>query len=68
MRKNPYSISQFVCSECGIIIPLPRFKGRKREKKHEKDIYCPNCRQERTFTEYREKDCYRTMAGELVEV
>lgn len=68
MRKNPYSISRFVCPVCDAIVPLPRFKGQRREKKHKKDIYCPKCKQDRVFVEYRDKDFYKTMEGGILGV
>lgn len=65
MRKRRYySISDFVCPECGMIIPLPRLQ--QREKGHIKDLYCPGCKTERKFVEYRRKDVYKTLDGTIV--
>ena len=37
-------ISNFVCQECGTVVPLPRNHGRQRENGHVKDIWCPKCK------------------------
>lgn len=67
MKKNPFTISYFVCPECSTEIPLPRLKGKSRKKQHIKTLYCTCCRTERDFTEYPEKDYYKTMAGDILQ-
>jgi hypothetical protein len=51
-----YSISHCICSVCGLDMPIPRKKSRKREFRHIKDMYCCNCKCERKFIEIREQD------------
>lgn len=48
--------SYFVCMECGMVIPLPRKHGKRRERGHIKDIYCPGCKKETKFRERRNGD------------
>ena len=53
MAKNMYSneIHDFKCPDCGNIIPLARKKSRRRGRGHKKDIFCPFCKEMKTFTE-----------------
>lgn len=44
-------IHYFTCSTCGKQIPLPRKQSKRRVKGHQKDIYCPFCKEVKTFTE-----------------
>ena len=38
-------MSNFYCLQCGQKgIPLPRNRGRQREKFHRKRMYCPHCK------------------------
>lgn len=59
-----FSISNFMCPECGKIIPLPRPNTKARENGHIKDIYCPYCRKIQKFREYKSKQPIRTLAGD----
>ena len=68
MTRRNYVISNFICSECGITVPLPRNHGRQREHGHCKDMWCPSCMKESKFKEIRYKEFYRSMAGELLIV
>ena len=54
MNKNKYSISRFECPDCGSNMFVPRQKSRKRKNGHVKDLYCPNCKEEKKMIE--EKD------------
>lgn len=51
-----YTISRCVCSECGLIFPIPRMKNATREKGHIKSIWCPMCKQKQKFYEIRDID------------
>lgn len=51
-----YTISTFTCPECGMRIPLPRFKSYKRKRGHIKDLYCPKCNKVQKTTEQKEED------------
>lgn len=64
--KRRYTISNFMCTECEFIIPLPRRREKQREKGHIKDIYCPNCKTKRKFREIRYVDIYKTLDGEVI--
>ena len=69
MRKRRNMInSDFICPECGTVIPLPRIHGRRREKNHIKDLYCPRCKEVRKFKEISKKDYYVNGNGEVVYV
>ena len=50
-KRKAYLISNFVCPECGMIMPLPRPKGKQRKRGHIKDLWCPKCRCTRKFIE-----------------
>lgn len=39
------------CPVCGNLFPIPRAVGYQRKYGHPKDIWCPFCKAERTFTE-----------------
>lgn len=67
MRKSPYTISNFICPECGGILPLPRMKKSRREKGHMKNIFCPYCQKEQTFQETRNDEFYKSMSGEILK-
>jgi len=64
-KKVKMTSSLFVCPECGLEMPLPRFCGQQRKMGHKKDIWCPRCRVERTFKELKGKTV-RNLAGELI--
>ena len=42
LRRKRYVTSEFHCSECEFVMPLPRNCGRQREKGHIKDLTCLN--------------------------
>lgn len=65
-RRDWYNISTFVCPECGSEMPIPRWHGRRREKGHIKDIYCAKCKKIQKFKEYNNKECYKTLDGEVL--
>ena len=59
-----YTINDFVCPECGQTIPLPRRKGKVREKGHIKDLWCPFCQKIQKTREYRLNRGVKTLDGE----
>ena len=65
-RRDWYNISTFVCPDCGTEMPIPRWLGRRREKGHIKDLYCPKCKKIQKFKEFNNKECYKTLDGELI--
>lgn len=54
MNKNKYSISRFECPDCGSNMFVPRQKSRKRKNGHVKDLYCPNCKEEKKMIEVKD--------------
>ena len=66
MKRNNYVTSNFICGECGSIVPLPRNHGRQREYGHVKDIWCPGCKREMKFREITYKETYKTMSGDIL--
>lgn len=66
MKKKSYVISNFICQDCDLVIPLPRCHGQQREHGHIKDIWCPCCKKEAKFREIKYKESYRNMLGELI--
>lgn len=59
MRKQYHmELSMFVCPHCGNTFPLMRYHGKRREKGHIKDIWCPYCKDNRKFLEIRKNDYY----------
>lgn len=62
-RRNKYTISQFVCLECGNKFPLPRPMNQKREKYHIKDLYCPHCKKITKTEEVRYDDFFEVNIG-----
>lgn len=50
------STSTFYCLRCGNKVPLPRKKGKIREKHHLKQIYCIKCKEDINHLEVREFD------------
>lgn len=65
-RGNCFTISNFVCMDCGVSIPLPRCHGKQRKKNHEKKLWCPVCKVEHNFIEIGYKKNYKTMAGDII--
>lgn len=69
MRKRRYTtISNFICPDCSNVIPLPRSHGNQREKGHIKTLYCPFCKSEKDFKEMKRKECYISLAGDVIYV
>jgi hypothetical protein len=66
MRKLPYTISNFVCLECGTTMPLPRIHGSQRKKGHIKMLECPVCKKQQPFREFSYKSHYKTLSGEII--
>ena len=67
MRRGSYfTISNFVCPDCGLIMPLPRCHGHQRTKGHQKKLWCPTCKNEHNFNEIWYKGNYKTMSGEII--
>ena len=61
------TISQFICPDCGNVIPLPRRRQSQREDKHIKDIYCPWCNKVQHTIEYKYDQPIRNLAGDKIE-
>ena len=55
MKRNTIS-SDLICSECGQLMTIPRFKNRQREKYHIKDLYCVTCGKVTKFIEIRDQN------------
>lgn len=51
MKSKDCYISELRCTECGTVMPIPRFKGHKREKNHIKDLWCYRCKKVTKFKE-----------------
>ena len=66
MKKRNYSISYFICPECGNYLPLPRPKNLKRNKGHIKNIYCVYCNKTVKSTEIRSGDFYVEQDGTVI--
>lgn len=65
-KRKPMTTSLFVCSECGQEMFLPRIHGFQREKGHIKDIYCFKCKDVKKFKEYKYKESYRNLDGDII--
>lgn len=57
-RNNFFTISDFICEECGKNFPLPRKTNQCREKGHIKTFYCPYCKKKTNHLEERDCDYY----------
>lgn len=68
MKRQKFTISYFVCPECGNIFPLPRKKSKKRNKGHIKDLYCVCCGEVVKTTEVREGDAYKRDDGSIIYI
>lgn len=67
MRRGSYfTISNFVCTDCGASLPLPRCHGQQRKQGHEKKLWCPVCKKEHNFKEIGYKKTYKNLAGEVI--
>lgn len=67
-KRKVRVISNFVCPECGLEFPLPRIHGQQRKNGHIKDVFCPVCGKVQKFQEYKYKQCYKTLDGEIIDV
>ena len=65
MTENKYEISNFLCPDCGNMFPLPRAKATRRCKGHVKDLWCPFCKKTVKTIEFRPRDMFKTMSGEV---
>lgn len=65
-NRNECVISNFVCSNCNTVIPLPRNHGRQRKRGHIKDLYCPACDKITKCKEFTYQDFYMNMDGEIL--
>ena len=66
MKKKNYTVSYFVCPECGNYFPLPRRNSSQRNKLHIKDLYCVYCNKVVKTTEIREGDYYIGQNGDII--
>ena len=66
MKQKLYVISDFKCSECDLVFPLPRVHGQLRENNHIKDLYSPKCNRVQKFKEYKYKQPITNMLGEVL--
>ena len=62
-----YTISKCVCTECGLVFPIPRKKGATREKGHIKSMWCISCKAIKEFYEIRECDLELQIAEQGIE-
>lgn len=67
MSNRNLEISQFVCPDCGLIMPLPRRHGKERETGHIKDLFCPRCGKIEKMLEYKSNQPIRNGLGETIE-
>lgn len=72
MKKRPYIMSNFLCSECDLHLQIPRPKNKQRKVGHVKDMYCPVCKKETKFIEIGEygiylKDCESSRIHTIIE-
>lgn len=63
MRKSNYSISNFICQECGNVFPLPRQTSKQRKNNHIKDLWCPKCKKIVKTVEMKQNNYYESMNG-----
>ena len=61
------SISNLLCPCCKNKFPIPRVKGKYREKGHIKTVWCPFCKEEKNMEEKRENDIYKNYFGEIIK-
>lgn len=66
LRVKKFDISYFVCPECGKMLPLPRPRSCKRNKGHNKDLFCVYCGKVVKTTEIRKGDVYVKDNGEVI--
>ena len=65
-KRKPMMMSLFVCPECGLEMFLPGIHGSQRGKGHIKDIYCFKCKDVKKFKEYKYKESYRKLVGDII--
>ena len=66
MRRQTFDISQFLCPDCGHVIPLPRKTRKERKAGHIKDIYCPFCDKVQKTIEYKANQPIKNGLGEYI--
>ena len=66
MKRQKFTISYFVCPECGNVLPLPRPLSRKRNKGHNKWLDCAFCKKKVNTTEVRKGDAYVRDNGNVI--
>lgn len=59
MFRKSTAISDLICSECGTVSSIPRYKNDRRERYHIKDVYCPKCNKTTKFIEIGDIDLYK---------
>lgn len=59
-------ISHCECPKCGNYFPIPRMPHHAREKGHQKDIWCPFCKETVQMTEIRYGDVLYNGCGERI--
>lgn len=65
-KRKVHVTSYFVCTKCGMELPLMRIHGELREKNHIKDIYCPVCKDTEKFQEIGHNGFYKSMDGTIL--
>lgn len=48
---NKKYYSSLYCTECGLRMTIPRYRGSKRKEGHIKTMWCANCNDMRDFVE-----------------
>lgn len=66
MKRQEYTISYFICPECGNSLPLPRKKSKKRDKGHIKTLFCVYCGKVTETIEVRKGDAYVRNNGNII--
>lgn len=56
MKRNNFTLSDFICPECGNIITLPRLINKERARYHMKKIWCYKCNKEINHIELQNSD------------
>lgn len=59
MDRKCTDFSDLICSECGNVMTIPRWKNDRRERFHIKDLYCINCNKITKFIEIGDLDFYK---------
>ena len=50
-KRNDSIIAYYKCPDCQNVLSIPRQGGRRRERGHKKDLWCPFCKEDKTFVE-----------------